>query len=72
MRKFEIGKRYFDIGGAKGLVYEVIGRTEKTLKFVAIQHAGKFNERQCDVKSARIKIWDDKEVFITSSHTIGA
>ena len=42
MKRFEIGQR-IDKGG---VVFEITGRTKKTVKFVEIQHAGIFNERR--------------------------
>ena len=44
MKRFEIGQR-IDKGG---VVFEITGRTKKTVKFVEIQHAGRFNERRSE------------------------
>lgn len=41
MKKFEIGKRYYE----SGVTYEIIKKTAKTVTYKAIQHAGKSNER---------------------------
>ena len=53
MRKFEVGKRYND-GAA---TFEIVARTEKTIKFVMIQHAGRSNERKMNEKIAKISDW---------------
>lgn len=49
MKRFEIGQR-IDKGG---VVFEITGRTKKTVKFVEIQHAGRFNERRSEAKRKR-------------------
>lgn len=41
MKKFEIGKRYYE----SGVTYEIVKKTAKTVTYKAIQHAGKSNER---------------------------
>ena len=41
MRKFEVGKRYYE----SGLAFEIVKRTTKTVTYKAIQHAGRINER---------------------------
>ena len=46
MRTFEVGKRYTD-GSA---IFEIVARTAKTIKFVRVQHAGRFNERKSEEK----------------------
>ena len=68
MRMFEIGKRYSD--GA--MVVEITGRTEKTVKFVMIQHAGRTNERKSEEKRAKICNWTDREVFFTNCYQFEA
>ncbi len=50
MKRFEIGQR-IDKGG---VVFEITGRTKKTVKFVEIQHAGRFNERRSEEKKKKI------------------
>ena len=68
MRKFEVGKRYE--GGSK--VFEITARTEKTIKFVEVQHANRANERKSEEKKAKINIWDNREVFFRSDYTVEA
>ncbi len=68
MRTFETGKRYED--GA--MVFEITGRTEKTVKFVEIQHAGRINERKSNEKKAKIHNWTCREVFIVGDRTVEA
>ena len=68
MRKFEIGKRYRD--GA--MTFEITGRTAKTVKFVYVQHAGRFNERKGEEQRARVNNWGDREVFFTSCYQVEA
>lgn len=59
MKKFEIGKRYYD--GKE--IAEIIKRTEKTISYVIIQHEGKINERRSEVKKKKIQNWETEEVF---------
>ena len=66
MRKFEIGKRYRD--GA--MTFEITGRTAKTVRFVMIQHTGRFNERKGDEKRAKVNNWDGREVFFTNCYQV--
>lgn len=68
MGKFEVGKRYVE----SGITYEIIKRTAKTVRFVEIQHPGRFNERIADVKTAKIRNWDSGEVIIVGHRTIVA
>lgn len=68
MRTFEIGKRYKD--GA--MTFEITGRTAKTVRFVMIQHAGRFNERKGDEKRAKVNNWDGREVFFTNCYQVEA
>jgi len=68
MERFEVGKRYV-VGG---IAYEITGRTEKTIKFVDAQHAGRFNERKSNQKKAKICDWSDREVFMVSCHIVEA
>jgi hypothetical protein len=68
MRKFEIGNIYEDCGVA----YKITGRTAKFVKYVEIQHLGRFNERASDEKKAKISQWDGREVFFPSCRTIEA
>ena len=68
MRKFEIGKRYRD--GA--MTFEITGRTAKTVRFVMIQHTGRFNERKGDEKRAKVNNWDGREVFFTNCYQVEA
>ena len=68
MRKFEIGKRYRD----SAMTFEITGRTAKTVRFVIIQHAGRFNERKGDEKRAKVNNWDGREVFFTNCYQVEA
>ena len=68
MRKFEVGSRYKD----SSMTFEITSRTAKTVKFVEIQHAGRFNERRSEEKKANIKDWEDREVFFAGSRTVEA
>ena len=68
MRKFEVGKRYND-GAA---TFEIVARTEKTIKFVMVQHAGRSNERKMNEKKAKISEWEGREVFVTNCYTVEA
>lgn len=68
MRTFEQGKRY----GENAVVFEVVKRTAKTVTYVAVQHAGKSNERQSEAKTAKIRDWGDREVFFAGSETVEA
>lgn len=69
MIKFEIGKRYSE---RACVAYEVVARTEKKLTYMQILHAGKENERKSEKKTAKINIWDDREVLLINSDTIKA
>ena len=51
MKKFEIGKRYYE----SGVTYEIIKKTAKTVTYKAIQHAGKSNERVLEQKTAKLQ-----------------
>lgn len=68
MKKFEVGNRYYE----SGLTYEITGRTAKTVKYVAIQHAGKFNEKRSEERKAKVHEWTNGEAFIDGSRTIEA
>ena len=68
MKKFEIGNRYYE----SGLTFEITGRTEKTIKFVKVQHAGRFNERKSEEKKTKIFNWDTREVFFVGDRTVEA
>lgn len=68
MRTFEVGKRY----GENAVVFEVVKRATKTVTYVAVQHAGKPNERRGEAKAAKIRDWGDREVFFAGSETVEA
>lgn len=68
MRKFEIGNRYFE----SGLTFEITGRTDKTVKYIIIQHAGRTNEKKSEEKKAKVLDWNTREVFIKGDYTIEA
>lgn len=69
MKKFEVGNRYYE----SGLTFEITGRTAKTVKYVEIQHAGKFNERHSEEKKSKVHEWPEREVFFaTGDRTVEA
>lgn len=68
MRKFEIGQRYYE----SGITFQITRRTEKVVKYVEVQHAGRFNERRSEERKAKIKGWNDREVFLVGYRTIEA
>lgn len=68
MRRFEINKAYYE----SGHTFLITGRTAKTIKYVELQHAGRFNEKRSEEKKAAIKNWDDREVLMIGSRTIEA
>ena len=68
MRKFEAGKRY----GENAVIFEIIKRTAKTITYAAIQHPGRYNEKQGEAKTAKIRDWGDREVFFAGSETVEA
>lgn len=68
MRKFEEGKRY----GENAVVFGIVRRTEKTITYQAIHHAGKFNETRKEEKKAKIRDWGDREVFFAGDETVEA
>lgn len=65
---FEVGKRY----GDNAVIFEIVRRTAKTITYKAIQHPGRFNEKQCEAKTVKIRNWRDKEVFFARSETVEA
>lgn len=66
MKKFETGKRYYE----NSVAYEIVKRTEKTITYKKIQHAGRFNERVVKEATTKIYDWDTKEIFFDSDLTI--
>ena len=68
MRKFEINKTYYE----SGITFLITGRTAKTIKYVEVLHAGRFNERRSAEKKASVKNWADREVFTVGFRTIEA
>ena len=68
MRTFEQGKRY----GENAVIFEIIKRTAKTVTYVAVQHAGKPNERLGEAQKAKLYNWGDREVFHTGNQTVEA
>ena len=68
MRTFEQGKRY----GENAVIFEIIKRTTKTVTYVAVQHAGKPNERRGEAQKAKLYNWGDREVFHTGNQTVEA
>ena len=68
MKKFEVNSSYYE----SGLTFLITGRNEKVVKYVEVQHAGRFNERRSEEKRATLKIWNDREVLLIGSRTIEA
>lgn len=68
MRRFEINKAYYE----SGATFLITGRTAKTVKYVEVQHAGRFNERRSEEKRAKIRDWDDREVLMIGWRLIEA
>lgn len=68
MRKFEVGKRYYN----GGVTFEIVKRTAKRLTYQKIQHAGRFNEKITDEGTVKIHDWETREVFFCGGRTIEA
>lgn len=68
MKRFEVNSAYYE----SGVTFLITGRTEKFVKYVEVQHAGRFNERRSEEKRATLKIWNDREVLLIGSRTIEA
>lgn len=64
MTKFEVGKRYAELGGGV-LSFEIIKRTEKRITYVTVYHEGRYNEHKSEPKTVAIKNWQNGEVFYT-------
>ena len=68
MRKFEVGKRYYE----SGLTFEIVKRTDRTVTYKAIQHAGRINERVLKEATTKVKDWETREVILCGDRTIEA
>ena len=68
MRKFEVGKMY----GEHAVKFEIVGRTDKTVSFVKVQHAGRFNDRKSEVRKQKVFDWETREVFFSNDETVEA
>ena len=68
MKKFEVGKRYYE----SGLTFEIVKRTARTVTYKAIQHAGRFNERVVKEATTKIRDWETREVIFFGDRTIEA
>ena len=68
MKKFEVGKRYYE----SVLTFEIVKRTASTVTYKAIQHAGRFNERVVKEATTKIKDWETREVIFCGDRTIEA
>ena len=68
MKKFEVNSSYYE----SGLTFLITGTTEKAVKYVEVQHAGRLNERRSKEKRATLGIWNDKEILLIGSRTIEA
>ena len=68
MRKFKVGKMY----GDHAVKFEIVGRTDKTVSFVKVQHVGRFNEKKSEVKKAKLFDWETREVFFSNDETVEA
>ena len=65
MKKFEVGKRYYE----SGLTFEIVKRTAMTVTYKAIQHAGRFNERVVKEATTKIRDWETREVIKRNKKT---
>ena len=63
--KFEVNKRYEAISGST-LTFEIVKRAGNRVTYVEVQHAGRYNERKSEPKTAKIMNWENREVFITA------
>ena len=68
MKQFEVGKIY----GEHSVKFEIVGRTNKFISFVKVQHVGRYNERKSEVKRTKIVDWETKEVFFVNGETVEA
>ena len=60
MKRFEVNSSYYE----SGLTFLITGRTEKVVKYVEVQHAGRFNEKRSEEKKANIQNWNANENFL--------
>ena len=68
MRKFEVGKRYYE----SGLTFEIVKRTSRTVTYKAIQHAGRINERVLKEATTKVRDWGTREIIYCGDRTIEA
>ena len=68
MKRFEVNSSYYE----SGVTFLITGRTEKVVKYVEVQHAGRFNERRSEEKRTALKIWNNREFLLIGSRTIEA
>lgn len=69
MRKFEINKLY---DSERACPVRVTNRTKNFVNFEVIQHYGRFNEIVTKQGRAKIRDWQDREVFFIGDRTIEA
>lgn len=60
MKKFEIGKRYYE----SGVTYEIIKKTAKTVTYKAIQHAEKATKECWNRKQQSCRSGAKKRSFV--------
>ena len=68
MKRFEVNSSYYD----SGLTFLITERTEKVVKYVEVQHAGRFNEKRSEEKKAKIQNWYGNEIFLVGYRTVQA
>ena len=68
MKRFEVNSSYYE----SGLTFLITGRTEKVVKYVEVQHAGRFNEKRSEEKKAKIQNWNGNEIFLVGYRTVQA
>jgi hypothetical protein len=68
MKRFEVNSSYYE----SGLTFLITGRTKKVVKYVEVQHAGRFNEKRSEEKKAKIQNWNGNEIFLVGYRTVQA
>lgn len=64
MKKFEVGKRYYE----SGITFEIV----KTVTYRVLQHTARNNEIVTKEATAKIQNWETREVFLSGCRTIEA
>ena len=68
MKRFEVNSSYYE----SGLTFLITRRTKKVVKYVEVQHAGRFNEKRSEEKKAKIQNWNGNEIFLVGYRTVQA